>query len=181
MSDRTTHAQAVEAAKNPLDTADAKLWAEEWMRLFGGDCNERIDEGLMIAWFANAIMKGYDTARNKYESAPAPSCDAEWFEKFVLRVMVETAAHCSASMGGKPDLDQSVKKFTTELASKFAGRSDDGEVWKDFTVIYTIDDDGLHILDRDSNHEVCVGFGPRVGQIVDAAKKMALGITEPAK
>lgn len=42
-----------------LDTMDAKLWAQEFMRLFG-ERRQEIDEGLMLAWFANAIMRGYD-------------------------------------------------------------------------------------------------------------------------
>jgi len=45
--------------RDPLTTMDAKLWAEEFMRIFGSKM-DKIDEGLMIAWFANAIMKGYD-------------------------------------------------------------------------------------------------------------------------
>ena len=42
-------------------TTDAAVWASEFMRLFGQRLNE-IDEGLMIGWFANAIMAGYDHA-----------------------------------------------------------------------------------------------------------------------
>ncbi|KKM03543.1 hypothetical protein LCGC14_1773390 [marine sediment metagenome] len=37
-------------------TMDASAWAEEFVRLHGGD------EGLMLSWFANAIMCGYDHA-----------------------------------------------------------------------------------------------------------------------
>lgn len=37
-----------------LSTTDAKVWAQEFMRLFG-DRREDIDEGLMIGWFANAM------------------------------------------------------------------------------------------------------------------------------
>ncbi len=39
---------------------DARVWAKEFCRLFPGH-----DEGLMISWFANAIMAGYDYAVNK--------------------------------------------------------------------------------------------------------------------
>ena len=42
-----------------LSTIDAKVWAKEFMRIFG-NAKERIDEGLMIGWFANSIMTGYD-------------------------------------------------------------------------------------------------------------------------
>jgi len=35
-----------------LSTTDALVWAEEFVRIHGGD------EGLMISWFANAIEVG---------------------------------------------------------------------------------------------------------------------------
>lgn len=35
-------------------TFDAAIWADEFVRLFGGD-RER-----MVVWFGNAIMVGYD-------------------------------------------------------------------------------------------------------------------------
>lgn len=38
----------------PLPSFDAKDWAEAFVKLHGGD------EGLMLAWFANALMRGYD-------------------------------------------------------------------------------------------------------------------------
>jgi hypothetical protein len=40
-----------------LETTDARKWAQEFMREFG-DRKAEIDEGLMIAWFANAIETG---------------------------------------------------------------------------------------------------------------------------
>src|SRR5688572_2805807 len=43
----------------PLPSFDAADWAAEFMRLFG-DKRDKIDEGLMIGWFANALMRGYD-------------------------------------------------------------------------------------------------------------------------
>ena len=39
------------------DTMDAQRWTKEFVRLHGGD------EGLMLGWFANAIMVGYDKGR----------------------------------------------------------------------------------------------------------------------
>lgn len=46
---------------------DALDWAKSFMGHFGGGerWNE-IDESLMIAWFANAIMTGYDVGRSKF-------------------------------------------------------------------------------------------------------------------
>lgn len=46
------------------DSIDAKVWAVEFMNLFS-DKRDEIDEGLMIAWFANAIMNGFDEAARR--------------------------------------------------------------------------------------------------------------------
>lgn len=43
----------------PLPSFDAVDWAKEFMRLFG-ERRQDIDEELMIGWFANALMRGYD-------------------------------------------------------------------------------------------------------------------------
>jgi len=45
-----------------VQTMDAQIWAKEFMHTFGADRRNEIDEGLMIGWFANAIMTGYDHA-----------------------------------------------------------------------------------------------------------------------
>ena len=44
-------------------TMDAKVWADEFAKQF-----PQIDHGLMLGWFANAIMAGYDTAQSRTES-----------------------------------------------------------------------------------------------------------------
>lgn len=46
---------------------DGSVWAKEFMRIFGDDCLPKIDEGLMISWFSNAIMCGHDWAYRKME------------------------------------------------------------------------------------------------------------------
>ena len=51
-------AYAISRGKWP-HTMDAEVWAEEFMKRFKGKFP---DDGTMIAWFANAIMAGYDTA-----------------------------------------------------------------------------------------------------------------------
>jgi hypothetical protein len=38
----------------PLPSFDARDWAKAFVKMHGGD------EGLMQAWFANALMRGYD-------------------------------------------------------------------------------------------------------------------------
>ena len=46
---------------NLHDTMDAQVWAKEFIRI-KNEVNFEIDEGLMIGWFANAIMAGHDAA-----------------------------------------------------------------------------------------------------------------------
>lgn len=47
-------------------TMDAKVWADEFLKLNPGS-----DHGLMLGWFANAIMAGYDTAQARASSPSA--------------------------------------------------------------------------------------------------------------
>lgn len=44
----------------PLPSFDARDWAEAFCKL-----NPGMDEDLMIAWFANALMRGYDEATSR--------------------------------------------------------------------------------------------------------------------
>jgi hypothetical protein len=45
-------------------TMDASVWAKEFCIL-----NPDADESVMLTWFANAIMVGYDTAMNRCNAA----------------------------------------------------------------------------------------------------------------
>lgn len=45
------------------NTMDARKWAEAFCGIFK-DRRDEIDEELMLGWFANAIMVGFDHARN---------------------------------------------------------------------------------------------------------------------
>lgn len=46
---------------NLFETVDATIWAKEFVRLHGGD------EKLMVTWFSNAIIVGYDSAEKKVD------------------------------------------------------------------------------------------------------------------
>ena len=39
---------------------DARVWAREFIRILKENPNITIDEELMTAWFADALMRGYD-------------------------------------------------------------------------------------------------------------------------
>lgn len=42
-------------------TIDAQAWTAEWLKTVKEKPEIATDEGAMLAWFANAIMAGYDT------------------------------------------------------------------------------------------------------------------------
>jgi hypothetical protein len=46
----------------PVPSFDARDWAEHFMKLFG-ERKDEIDESLMLGWFANTLMRGYDEGR----------------------------------------------------------------------------------------------------------------------
>ena len=52
---------------NFTHSTDAQVWAKEFMKIWQNEPIDLLDEELMIGWFANAIMAGYDDARKKYE------------------------------------------------------------------------------------------------------------------
>ena len=46
-----------------IGNSDAKVWAEEFVKVVNLKPTIATDEGTMIGWFANAIMAGYDFAK----------------------------------------------------------------------------------------------------------------------
>ena len=56
--------------KKLIDCMDAKVWAEAFMQTWGGHVigkSDTVDEGLMLAWFANSIMAGFDEASRRQQ------------------------------------------------------------------------------------------------------------------
>lgn len=47
-------------SKKLIGNMDAKVWAEEFVKVVKTKPLIPTDEGTMIGWFANAIMAGYD-------------------------------------------------------------------------------------------------------------------------
>jgi hypothetical protein len=71
-----------EAADVDLHAIYARVWAAEWVRIAreieaANDGRQVIDEGWMIAWFANAIMAGYDIGRARLEAEHRAALQAE--------------------------------------------------------------------------------------------------------
>ena len=50
---------------NLLNEFSAEVWVREWMKTIKKHPEIPTDEGTMLGWFANAIMTGYDYARNE--------------------------------------------------------------------------------------------------------------------
>lgn len=59
----------------PLPSFDARDWAEAFCRIAAEQGHPGIDEGWMVSWFANALMRGFDEAQMRAarrQSADAP-------------------------------------------------------------------------------------------------------------
>lgn len=48
----------------PLPSFDARDWAESFCKIAKGKGLE-IDQGWMVSWFANALMRGFDEANSR--------------------------------------------------------------------------------------------------------------------
>ena len=57
----------------PYGEFDAQKWAEEFERLYP---ELELSEGIMLGWFANAIMTGYNKAKNEKVSH-----DRDWLDR----------------------------------------------------------------------------------------------------
>ena len=55
--------------KNLNCNMDARAWAQEFMRIFGRRLDE-IDDALMVGWFANSIMCGFDEGTRRKSVQP---------------------------------------------------------------------------------------------------------------
>lgn len=66
-----------------LGTMDAKVWTDEFMATKARLGDEEFDHTMMLAWFANAIMAGFDEANRCAQRAldAAQELSAAWAEK----------------------------------------------------------------------------------------------------
>ncbi len=62
------------AGRFDVTSIDARVWAKEFMRIKKEHHDKWIDESLMIGWFANSIMAGYDEARRRLKPKPDTFC-----------------------------------------------------------------------------------------------------------
>ena len=52
-----------------LGTMDAKVWTDEFMATRARLGDKEFDHAMMLAWFANAIMAGFDEANRRAQRA----------------------------------------------------------------------------------------------------------------
>lgn len=52
-----------------LSTMDAKVWTDEFMATKARLGNKEFDHTMMLSWFANAIMAGFDAANRRAQRA----------------------------------------------------------------------------------------------------------------
>ncbi len=50
----------------PLPSFDAQDWGEAFCKIAAEHGHPGIDKGWMVAWFANALMRGYDEANMRH-------------------------------------------------------------------------------------------------------------------
>lgn len=55
---------------------DGKKWADAFMQLWGSRMTE-VDHGLMLGWFCNAIMAGYDEATRRLATPQPDEADRD--------------------------------------------------------------------------------------------------------
>lgn len=54
-----------------LSTMDAKVWADEFMETKARLGEKEFDHAMMLGWFANAIMAGFDEATRRQQATIA--------------------------------------------------------------------------------------------------------------
>lgn len=69
---------------NLHSTTDARVWASEFMRIIvKSESPVIIDEGLMLGWFANAMMAGYDQAKREEPETVAVAGNTANYDRLV--------------------------------------------------------------------------------------------------
>lgn len=66
----------MERLVDPLTTTDAKLWADEFMKVKARLGEQKFDHAMMLGWFANAIMQGYDEGRRRAKADAQATVEA---------------------------------------------------------------------------------------------------------
>lgn len=103
-------------------TMDARVWTEEFfntIRKNGWLVDKNLDEGLMIGWFANAIMCGYDIAHQRMaeQSRPKTNFRANDLRQSLLATW-EDMPECPARERARGYLDRDTDMYESLRDSK---------------------------------------------------------------
>ena len=114
-------------ALNLHSTMDAQVWAEEFNNVLVKKGEQPFDPGFLIGWFSNAIMCGYDHAKQESRKV-----DVGEIEEVILRSALNVEARTSllkllgSMRDGKrldyPDIDKMNREQVEELAKVIAER-----------------------------------------------------------
>lgn len=92
------------------ETMDAAAWAKSWLRIIAMHPNVPTDEGTMIGWFANALMRGYDATRAPSAEYQCLSCGWREGGAHCLRCLTTSDGkemrYAAAPVSTAPDLSQ---------------------------------------------------------------------------
>ena len=116
----------MEQTIDPLTTMDAKLWADEFMATKARLGDKEFDHAMMLAWFANAIMVGYDEGqRRKDADAQATIAALQARVQELEEITKVICGHCCEPMEipSKAVLQSQLTQRTAELEAAKAERS----------------------------------------------------------
>lgn len=101
-------------------TADAAVWAVEWLKIIAEHPTTPLDEGAMIGWFANAIMAGYDTARMQVGKARSETKIKveELLKAYEARIRNTLLAKTPDSLKADNEAASKIKDMILDLISK---------------------------------------------------------------
>lgn len=114
----------MDRAIDPLQTIDAKLWADEFMATKQRLGDAEFDHAMMLGWFANAIMRGYDEgkrlgaadAQATIEALQARVRELEEWVQDQSTANLETMRHTDEMQSRALEAEQQLTRRTAELA-----------------------------------------------------------------
>ena len=112
----------MDRAIDPLQTIDAKLWADEFMATKQRLGDAEFDHAMMLGWFANAIMRGYDEgkrlgaadAQATIEALQARVRELEEWVQDQSTANLETMRHMDEMQSRAMDAESQLAQRTTE-------------------------------------------------------------------
>ena len=136
----------MERAIDPLQTIDAKLWADEFMATKQRLGDAEFDHAMMLGWFANAIMRGYDEGKRLGAAdAQATIAALQADNRTYINERHENMKQIEQLQARVPELEQAVKETHGRFISEQAAKKD---VIEELTVALKSNADGQVLIDK---------------------------------